>query len=134
MAYFANYAFWNYLTLPALLMNPEIYWTERAPGILDVDFPRHIPTHSPRQTFFFAAETGLLKQHNYTAEVIGKWATAAHVIHGHTTQNGLAYPNRMHRLIRAPNRTQVAAGKFLNNISLPFRLIFHSHMKFGGEP
>ena len=26
MAYFANYAFWNYFTLPNLLMNPAIVW------------------------------------------------------------------------------------------------------------
>ena len=33
-AYFAGYAFWNYLTLPALLLRPDVEWT------LEVDLGR----------------------------------------------------------------------------------------------
>ena len=34
MTYFANYAFWNYFTLPALLLREDIAWKELEPGRL----------------------------------------------------------------------------------------------------
>jgi hypothetical protein len=83
MSYFANYAFWNYFTLPALLMRNDIQWTELEPGWLEAKFPPQIPTHNPVQRFRFNSESGHLIQHDYTAEVISKLATAAHVIREH---------------------------------------------------
>lgn len=102
MAYFANYAFWNYLTLPALLMSDAVQWHERAPGVLDAVFPDVMPTHSCEQRFHFDPDTGLLRQHDYTAEVIGGFARAAHVIEAHATQDGLFYPSRRRVSPRAP--------------------------------
>ncbi|MFN8922877.1 MAG: hypothetical protein ACK5XP_08150 [Sphingobacteriia bacterium] len=96
MAYFANYAFWNYLTLPALLLNPAIGWTELRPGVLQARFPPQLPTHSSVQTFFFDWQTGLLLQHNYVAEVIGKWARAANAVQAHDQQDGLVYASTRH--------------------------------------
>jgi len=83
MAYFANYAFWNYFTMPNLLLNSEINWTEVEDGILKAVFPDNFPTHSKIQHFYFDTETGLLKQHNYNADVVTTLATAANVIHEH---------------------------------------------------
>lgn len=97
MAYFANYAFWNYFTLPALLMHQDIVWTEAAAGRLDARFPENIPTHSPQQSFIFDTSTGLLRQHNYTAQVISNLATAANVVHAHAQQEKLVYPS--HRIV-----------------------------------
>jgi len=37
MAYFANYAFWNYFTLPNLLTNNSIEWTEKSDGFLQAN-------------------------------------------------------------------------------------------------
>ena len=91
MAYFANYAMWNYLTLPALLMNDAVIWKETAPGRLTGKFPTEIPTHSTTQQFRFDRETGLLRQHNYTAEVISGLARAAHVVLAHSQKRGLRY-------------------------------------------
>ena len=39
MSYFANYASWNYFTLPALLMREDIDWRELEPGLLEARFP-----------------------------------------------------------------------------------------------
>lgn len=94
MGYFANYAFWNYFTLPKLLMRDDIRWVEKKYGVLHAFFPDHIPTHSREQQFTFDTNTGLLKQHDYTAEVFSGLATAAHVIHAHDTKNGVTYPSR----------------------------------------
>jgi hypothetical protein len=94
MTYFSGYALWNYLMFPALLLRDDIEWTEPRDGTLDARFPPHIPTHSERQSFHFDAETGLLRQHDYTAEVFGNWARAAHVVLEHATSDGLTYPSR----------------------------------------
>lgn len=81
--YFANYAFWNYLTLPMLLMNETIVWEECDAGVLGGNFPVSIPTHSRRQMFRFDVETGLLIQHDYTVDIISRFATAANVVMQH---------------------------------------------------
>lgn len=94
MTYFANYATWNYLTLPALLLNPDIGWTEKEPGLLEGVFPETIPSHSRVQTFRFDLNTGRLLQHNYTADVISRLANAANVVHGHSDSNGIAFTSR----------------------------------------
>jgi len=102
MAYFANYAMWNYLTLPALLFRKDITWTEIQTGMLEAIFPAHIPTHNRVQQFHFDPKTGLLCQHNYTAEVIGKMAKAAHVILDHSEINGLKFASRRKVTPRSP--------------------------------
>ena len=91
MSYFANYAMWNYLTLPALLMREDIIWNEIEEGLLEATFPKQIPTHSQRQCFRFDQETGLLLQHDYTAEVISSLAKAAHVVLDHSEIDGLRF-------------------------------------------
>ena len=93
MTYFACYAFWNYFTLPKLLLNANIQWTEMEPGTLMAIFPTSIPTHNTKQVFHFE-ENGKLLQHNYTADVISKFATAANVVTEHQTQNGINFPSR----------------------------------------
>ena len=93
MAYFANYAFWNYFTFPALLMNKEIIWKEITKEILQATFPDSIPTHSKVQRFHFNTENGLLYQHDYTADIISKYATAANVILKHDKRNEVLFPS-----------------------------------------
>jgi hypothetical protein len=93
-AYFAGYALWNYLTLPALLMSREIEWTELSPGRVEGIFPPHIPTHSRIQRFEFDLETSLLRQHDYTAEILGRNAFAAHRVLEHADNVGTPYPSR----------------------------------------
>ncbi|NTV92286.1 MAG: hypothetical protein HGA72_03115 [Chlorobiaceae bacterium] len=94
MSYFANYASWNYFTLPALLMREDIIWTELEPGLLDARFPDSIPTHSRVQRFRFDHDTGLLIQHDYTAQIISPLAAASNVVLQHAKNStGLVYPS-----------------------------------------
>ena len=94
MAYFANYASWNYFTLPALLLREDIGWSELEPGRLRAVFPAYVPTHSKVQQFRFDLKTGLLIQHDYTADIISPLATAANVVHRHSENaDGLVYPS-----------------------------------------
>ena len=103
MAYFANYAFWNYFTLSALLSRPDIAWKETEPGRLEASFPETLPTHSSQQRFRFDRETGLLVQHDYTAEIISNLATAAHVVHKHTRGSNYRYASQRLVTPRTPS-------------------------------
>ena len=91
MAYFANYAMWNYAALPALLLRSDINWREISEGFLEATFPRELPTHCQKQYFRFDLETGLLLQHDYTAKVISRFAKAAHVVLAHAQSEGITF-------------------------------------------
>lgn len=96
-AYFCGYAMWNYLSMPFLLQTEgvETACTPTADGGTRVDavFPAGFPTHCRRQSFRFAANGELLR-HDYTAEVVGQWATAAHLSGEYREFDGLRLPTR----------------------------------------
>jgi hypothetical protein len=94
MAYFANYAFWNYFTLPNLLQSTEIQWEENSDGFLKATFPDHFPTHNKVQEFQFDVNSGLLIQHNYTADIISTLAKAANVVAQHDSSGEIIFPSR----------------------------------------
>jgi len=100
-AYFAGYAWWNYLSVPLLLTRRGVMttegdtWTEAGERWrrLEVSFPLHIHTHSPQQTFYVDA-AGLIRRHDYIAEPVGMWARAAHYCEQHRQIDGLVIPTR----------------------------------------
>jgi hypothetical protein len=108
--YFAGYALWNYLNAPFLLSRPGFEVREIEPWEgdgerwrrLHVTFPLGIPTHSREQVFYFDA-AGRLRRHDYTAEVFGSWAKAAHYSWGHTEFSGLLFP--VHRRVYPRKRS-----------------------------
>ena len=103
MAYFANYAFWNYFTLPALLMHKEILWKENNPGCFEAIFPKNIPTHNLVQHFCFDKESGRLIQHDYSAEIISNLAKAANVVLEHARNDeGILYTSKRLVTPRSP--------------------------------
>lgn len=106
--YFAGYALWNYLAFPSLMLRKDIQWEEMGPHRLRAIFPENIPTHSPVQEFHFDPVSGLLRQHNYTAEVMGGWAKAANRVLEHGTWNGIPYPS--HRLVTPQKKDGAPAG------------------------
>ncbi|MCC6659061.1 MAG: hypothetical protein IT512_12830 [Rhodocyclaceae bacterium] len=99
--YFGGYATWNYLTTPFIFLRPgfEFEWLpplEGPSGRIDrlrVTFPPDIPTHSRRQVFYFD-EAGLLTRLDYTAEVVGGWAHAAHLCADYRDFDGLKAATR----------------------------------------
>jgi len=123
MAYFANYAFWNYFALPALLMRDDIAWTELAPGRLTARFPPNIPTPCAIQRFRFDPQTGRLMQHDYTAAIISRLATAAHVVLEHAVNaDGVPYPSARRVTPRGPGGVPMP-GPILIHIAVhDFRL------------
>jgi hypothetical protein len=100
-AYFAGYAWWNYLSMPILLTREGVSvaegdaWSEAGDRWrrLEVGFPPDIHTHSQRQTFYIDV-AGLIRRHDYVAEPVGRWARAAHYCDDHRHFNGLVIPTR----------------------------------------
>lgn len=100
-AYFAGYAYWNYLSAPMLLTRDDISatedveWRQVATGWrrLEVRFPAHIHTHCPKHTFY-VDDSGLIRRHDYTAQPVGSWARAAQYCDQHRRFNGLVFPTR----------------------------------------
>lgn len=99
--YFGGYAMWCYLTTPYLLTRPDIEveegpdWQENGETWrrLQVRFPPGIHTHSPRQTYYFDAD-GHLRRHDYVAQVVGRWAKAAHYCADPIIADGLMFDSR----------------------------------------
>ena len=100
-AYFDGYAMWNYLTTPLLFTRDGVEvadgdpWEEEGERWrrLEVTFPDGLDTHSRRQSFYFDAQ-GRLRRHDYVAEVVGRWARAAHYCAEHAQAGGLVFPTR----------------------------------------
>ena len=122
--YFAGYATWNYLTAPFLLARPGFVVTELGPGPgslaslhrLQVIFSDDIPTHCRRQLFYFD-EQYLLRRLDYTAEVVGGWAHAAHLCEEYRTFGGFTAPTRR-TVLPLPFGTRPLPGPTLVSIEV----------------
>ncbi|MFO0754006.1 MAG: hypothetical protein U0411_11880 [Thermodesulfovibrionales bacterium] len=99
--YFGGYATWNYLVTPFLFLREGFRFEllEPAGGAppgslrLRATFPDDIPTHSRTQVFHFD-EKRYLQRLDYTAEVVGSWARAAHSCEDYRDFGGLKAPTR----------------------------------------
>jgi hypothetical protein len=94
ITYFVGYAMWNYLTLPSLLLREDVAWSELPGSTLEARYPSHLPTHCAREQFLLDPQTSLLRQHDYTADVFGGWAKAAHLVTAHGRSGDLVYPSK----------------------------------------
>jgi hypothetical protein len=96
--FFASYATWNYLNAPFFFLQPGFKFKVLAAthgGVVRIEaiFPPEIPSHCRRQVFHFLPN-GELSRLDYTADVVGKWANAAHLCEGYRDFNGLRAPTR----------------------------------------
>ena len=120
-AYFCGYAMWNYTNLPFLLAEPG-FTLEPLPAAagmtrLQVHFPPELPTHSPTQELLFD-QSGRLSRHDYTAEVVGSWARAAHLCQKYRRFGGLWLPTR---------RRVYPAGPFARPLPVPTLVAIDIH-------
>ena len=108
--YFAGYALWGYACAPFVFARPAYAVREIAPWDgrgerwrrLQVTFPADVPAHCREQVFYFDS-AGLLRRNDYTAEVFGPWAKAAHLCEEHREYGGLVFPTRRRVYPRAPS-------------------------------
>lgn len=99
--YFGGYATWNYLVTPFLFMRDDLHFEKIEPVAaeseyplqLKVSFPRDFPTHCPSQIFYFDRDH-LLRRLDYTAEVVSRWARAAHICENYQDFAGFKIPTK----------------------------------------
>lgn len=104
--YFAGYALWNYMSFPFILEAPGVCLsaTETNTRELRTRFDASVPTHSEMQSFH-VNDAGLLTRHDYTADVIGKWANAANFCLASEVVDGLRFYTRRRVLPRFGRQT-----------------------------
>ena len=97
--YFFGYALAHYHSLPFSLAaaRPLTLRAARSGGRallgVEVELPPGLHTHSHQQMFFFDGE-GLLRRHDYVADVIGWWASGAHRWEDYVEVAGVLVPRR----------------------------------------
>jgi len=106
LIYFSGYAMWTYLTTPFLFKLPGFLEHEVEPWDEDgetwrrlrVLFPPTVPSHSTEQTFYFD-RSGILKRHDYVAEVAGG-LPAANYADDPQTFDGIVFPTKRRVYVR----------------------------------
>jgi hypothetical protein len=103
--YFFGYALAHYHSMPFTLGEGQCLGYRRArlgsevlEGVV-VRLPPSLHTHSERQVFYFDS-TGVLRRHDYLAEVVGRWARAAHFWEDYEEAEGLLVAKRRHAVAR----------------------------------
>ena len=81
---------------------------------LRVRFPDDVPAHSREQLYYFG-DDGLLRRNDYTAEVFGGWAKAAHYCWEHRDFSGLVVPT--HRKAMPRGRAGGRCGRLVSSTS-----------------
>ena len=105
--YFLGYAMWNYLATPFILVRDGFDIQELAPHdedgerwqVLQVRYPKDIPTHCDTQQFYFNSD-GTLKRIDYTTDVLG--GVASHYLYDPKNFAGLIVPTRRRVVQRTP--------------------------------
>lgn len=107
--YFFGYALTHYHGLPFTLGRGtpvgihRVRYRGRALKGIEVELPAELHTHSRRQTFYFE-EDGLLRRHDYVADIAGAWARGAHFWTDFTTVAGLEMARVRHVVARLGHR------------------------------
>lgn len=101
LTYFFGYTFWNFFTLPFLILQPGFRVSELPPQQegdetfrrLNVLFPLGYPTHSRQQILSFGAD-GLLRRVEYSIDILGEAIPAVqHCLH-YQRIDGVAFATR----------------------------------------
>jgi hypothetical protein len=117
--YFFGYALTHYHSLPFSLgeATPLRVVRARSGGRrlagVEVQLPADLHTHCRRQAFFFDDE-GLLRRHDYVADIIGWFARGAHRWEDHVDVAGIPMPRRRHVVPR------------LGRLEVPFVAALHA--------
>jgi hypothetical protein len=111
LLYFGGYALWGYVVAPFIFARDEYAIEEEEPWQEDgetwegirVIFPDDVPAHSRVQSYWFGPD-GLIRRNDYTAEVFGGWAKAAHYCWDYREFSGFMVSTRRRAMPRGPGR------------------------------
>ncbi|HEY3019189.1 MAG TPA: hypothetical protein VGJ32_03310 [Solirubrobacteraceae bacterium] len=109
--YFDAYAVWQYMTAPFGFTAPGFEVAELDDRRLRVRYPPGIPVHSRDQVYYFDERARLVRL-DYTAEVMSRFARAAHLCSEHREFDGLLFPARRRVHPRLPG------GRVLRAVTL----------------
>jgi hypothetical protein len=108
--YFFGYALTHYHGLPFTLAEARpmglcqiLCEGQRLTGV-DVELPATLHTHSRRQSFYFDDE-GLLRRHDYVADIVGWMARGAHFWRDFVRVQGIEIARARHVVMRVGRRT-----------------------------
>jgi hypothetical protein len=101
VAYFAGYAFWNYLTSPLLLTHDDVIVTDDGHRRLQATFGGGLDTHC-REQAFRVGHDGLITRHDFVAKPVGRWASATLRCDRHREFGGLVFATRRRVFPRGP--------------------------------
>ena len=124
LAYFAGYAMWTYFNTPFIFANPDYKvkelepWEENGEVLrrLEVEFPENVATHSRIQTFYIDKE-GLIKRHDYSADILGN-STAAHYLSDYKEIQGIKVATKRKVYVRLEDNTPLLPEPLLVSIDL----------------
>jgi hypothetical protein len=99
LAYFTGYALWTYLTIPFLYTYPGFVTEELLPWSengevwrpLKARFPADVASHAREQVSYFGPD-GLLRRHEYVAEVLGRGGSGLNYAADYRTVGGIVVP------------------------------------------
>lgn len=114
--YFFGYAIAHYHAVPFTLGEARFVRQSRWRDLdaVTVVFPPTLHTHSPRQTFYFDAD-GLIRRHDYVADIVGPWTPGAHFWRDYTEIDGTVIARTRHvvaRLGRLPTPVTALHAEF----------------------
>jgi hypothetical protein len=107
--YFFGYALIHYHSIPYTLgeatfvSSRSVHVGGEELDVLELEFPPERETHSARQTFYFGRE-GLVRRHDYVAEVVGSWAKGSHFWLDYDLVDGLKFATRRQVRLRLTSR------------------------------
>lgn len=110
--YFGGYAIWHYLAAPFVFTRPGFQVEEIAPWKegeenwrrLEVTFPKSVPSHCPKQTYFFD-QSNLLRRMDYHVEILNVEIPVAHYCYDHRSIGGIVIPHRRRAVSRRSDGT-----------------------------
>jgi len=107
--YFFGYALLHYHSIPFTLGEADFVSMRQVPfrgetlTALELHFPPQRETHCARQSFFFGAE-GLVRRHDYVAEVISPLARGCHFWGEYDLVDGMKFATRRTVKVRVSGR------------------------------
>jgi len=107
--YFFGYALLHYHSIPftlgeaAFVSMSEVSMRGQPLTSLELDFPPERETHCVRQTFFFGPE-GLVRRHDYVADVISRLARGCHMWEDYDLVGGMKFATRRRVRVRLSGR------------------------------